>query len=323
MTKTVAIAVAAWLIAGVHLTPQVDRSSFKVVGYYALRAAATADPAAVPFDKITHVNLSFVNPDAAGAFTQDVAAVAPFVDAAHQHQVKVLLSIGGGGPHPYYHDLLQDERRAQFIDRLLGVVERCHADGVDVDLEGRDIDQHYEPFVVELAKALRTRGKLITAAIAVFYKDSLSDAALAQYDFVNIMSYDHTGPWRPEKPGPHAPYDEAEAALAYFGIERRIPKDKMTLGVPFYGYGFGPDLTSTAVTMSFGQIAATFAGAELVDEWAMPGGKTLYYNGIPTIRRKTLLAKQKASGIMIWQMLGDAPGDKSLLAAINDAAYGK
>ncbi len=55
------------------------------------------------------------------------------------------------------------------------------------------------------------------------------------------MSYDHTGPWRPEKPGPHAPYEEAQAALAYFGVDRKIPKDKLVLGVPFYGYGFGPE----------------------------------------------------------------------------------
>ncbi len=75
--------------------------------------------------------------------------------------------------------------------------------------------------------------------------------------------------------------------------------------------------------MPFAQIASTFPGSELADQWDMAGGKTIYYNGIPTIKRKTLLAKEKASGIMIWQILGDAPGDKSLLAAINEVAYGK
>jgi chitinase len=321
------IACAFLLIAGwvglARPPAQGDRPPFRVVGYYSLRAAMTADPATVPFDKLTHINLSFLNPDATGTFTQDFSGIAPFVEAAHGRQVKVLVSIGGGGRHPYYHDLLSDETRTPFIERLLATVERYRVDGVDVDLEGSDIDQHYEPFVTELSKALKSRGKLLTAAIAVFYKDALSDAALAQYDFVNIMSYDHTGPWRPEKPGPHAPYDEADAALTYFGVDRKIPKDKMVLGVPFYGYGFGPELTSPAVTMSFGEIASMFPGAELVDQWNMPGGKVMYYNGIPTIKRKTLLAKEKASGIMIWQILGDAPGDKSLLAAINEVAYNR
>ena len=149
---------------------------------------------------------------------------------------------------------------------------KYNVDGIDVDLEGSDIDEHYEAFVVELAKALRARGKLITSAIAVFYKDALTDTALAQYDFVNIMSYDHTGPWRPEKPGPHSTFEHATAALEYFGTERKIPRDKMVLGVPFYGYGFGPELTSPAVTMTYLQITSTFPGSELADQWSLPGG---------------------------------------------------
>jgi len=302
---------------------QDDRSAFRVIGYYSLRAAMTADPAAVPFDKLTHVNLSFLNPDPLGNFAQDYAALAPFVDAAHHSGVKVLVSIGGGGAHAYYHDLLRDEKRGAFLDRLLSTAMKYNVDGIDVDLEGGDIDEHYEAFVVELAKALRARGKLITSAIAVFYKDALTDTALAQYDFVNIMSYDHTGPWRPEKPGPHSTFEQAAAALDYFGTERKIPRNKMVLGVPFYGYGFGPELTSPAVTMTYLQITSTFPGAEQADQWNLPGGRIIYYNGIPTIRRKTSLAKDKASGIMIWQVLGDAPGEKSLLAAINDVAYGK
>jgi len=96
----------------------------------------------------------------------------------------------------------------------------------------------------------------------------------------------------------------------------------MVLGVPFYGYGYGPELTSPAVTMTYAQISSTFPGSEQVDQWNMPGGKIIYYNGIPTIRQKTALAREKASGIMIWQILGDAPGEQSLLAAINDVAYG-
>jgi GH18 family chitinase len=296
---------------------------FKVIGYYSLRAAMAADVASVPFDKLTHINLAFLNPDPQGNFTRDYSALGPFVDAAREKNVKVLASIGGGGAHPYYHDLLTDEKRTAFIDRLVATADKYKLDGIDVDLEGRDIDANYEAFVVELAKSLREKNKLITSAIAVFYKDQLSDSALAQYDFVNIMSYDHTGPWRPERPGPHSTYEHAVEALEYFGVTRKIPQEKLVLGVPFYGYGYGPELTSPAVTMTYKEIVAAFAGAEEADQWNMPGGKIIYYNGLPTIRRKTMLAKDKASGIMIWQLLGDAPGEKSLLAAINETAYGK
>ena len=316
------MAVCAAFVLSVSAQTGRDKSGFKVIGYCSLRSAMATDPATMPLDQLTHLNLSFLNPDTAGNFTQDLSALAPFVKAAHARSVKVLASIGGGGAHPYYHPLLKDDQRGAFVEHLVAVAVTYDLDGIDVDIEGSDIDENYEHFAVDLAKALRARQKLMTSAIAVFYKDSLTDTALAQYDFVNIMSYDHTGPWRPEKPGPHSTYEQAAADLDYFGTERKIPRDKMVLGVPFYGYGFGPELTSPAVSMPYSQIVLTFPGSELADQWDMAGGKVMYYNGIPTMKRKTALAKEKASGIMIWQILGDASGDKSLLKAINDVGYG-
>ena len=302
--------------------PAVAKSPFKIVGYYSLQSAMTDSLINVPFDKLTHINLWFLNPDSLGNFTQDLSSLAAFITAAHAKNVKVLPSIGGGSAHPYYHGLLKNDKRAGFINNLMAVVLKYNMDGVDVDLEGNDIDEHYESFVTELASALRSKNKMITAAIAVYYKDKLTDKALAQYDFVNVMSYDRTGPWRPEKPGPHATFAHAAEDLEYFGVQRSIPKEKMVLGVPFYGYGYDPLLTSPAISMNYKEIVTRFPGAELSDEWRMPDGKILYYNGISTIRQKTALAKEKASGIMIWQLKGDAQGKHSLLQAINEVAAG-
>src|SRR5690606_23505540 len=240
--------------------------------------------------------------------SRDLTGLERFVKKAHKKNVKVLFSIGGGSKQPQYHDLLQDDKRAMLIRNLVGVVQQYGLDGVDVDLEGSDITDKYEAFVTELATALRQHNKLITAAIAVYYKDQFTDKVLAQYDFVNVMSYDRTGPWRPENPGPHSLYEHAVEDLAYFGDEREIPREKMTLGVPFYGYGYGPELTSPAISMQYGQIVKTFKGAESTDQLTMPDGKILYYNGIPTMKKKTILATENASGIMIWQVLGDSRG---------------
>lgn len=291
--------------------------TFKVVGYFSLNAALE-DPGSAPLKYLTHVNLWFLNPDSAGNFSRDLTGLERFVKKAHKKNVKVLFSIGGGSKQPQYHYLLQDDKRAMLIRNLVAVVQQYGLDGVDVDLEGSDITDKYEAFVVELAAALRQHNKLITAAIAVYYKDQFTDQVLEQYDFVNVMSYDRTGPWRPENPGPHSLYEHAVEDLAYFGDERGIPKEKMTLGVPFYGYGYGPELTSPAVSMQYGQIVKTFNGAESTDQLTMPDGKILYYNGIPTMKKKTVLATEKASGIMIWQVLGDSHGKKSLLRAIHE-----
>jgi GH18 family chitinase len=293
------------------------KPSFKIVGYYSLNSALAPAQKEIPFGQLTHINLWFLNPDSTGSFTRDLSGLIPFVEKAHKKKVKVLVSIGGGTRQNQYHRLLQDDKRPALIDSLIAKVLSLGLDGVDVDLEGSDIDENYEKFVVELATALKARNKLVTAAIAVYYKDQFTDKALAQYDFVNVMSYDRTGPWRPEKPGPHSLYEHAVEDLQYFGETRKIPAAKMTLGVPFYGYGYGPEITSPAISMNFGEIVTSFPGAEQVDEWKMPDGKIIYYNGIPTMKQKVALARQKASGIMIWQIEGDADGDKSLLKVIN------
>ncbi|MEP6465110.1 MAG: glycosyl hydrolase family 18 protein [Parafilimonas sp.] len=291
---------------------------FKVVGYYCLKFAIEKGTTDVPFNKLTHINLFFLNPDANGKFKQNLTQLIPFIQRAHESNVKVLFSIAGGGKHAYYANLLKDSSRKIFINNLVNLVMKYNADGIDNDIEGSNIDENYDNFSVELAAALHQNNKLFTAAIAIYFKDDYTDRALAQYDFLNLMSYDHTGAWAPEKPGPHATYDQAVDDLTYFRNVRGIAKDKITLGVPFYGYGFGPKHPLRAVTMNYNEIVKKYPGAELKDDLDMGDGTIMYYNGMNTIKQKTILAEQDACGIMIWQLSGDAVGDKSLLNEINE-----
>jgi len=323
MKAKVYLVIIASIMLAYQNQAQKNKSAFKIVGYYSLQSALAADVTKVPFNRLTHINLFFLNPDMLGNFDQDLSAIAPFIKAAHDNNVKVLPSIAGGGKHAYYHSLLMNDKREKFVMDLLNIVLKYNFDGIDVDIEGSDIDNNYEKLAVDLAKAFKPHKKLVTSAIAVFYKDVLTDRALAQYDFMNIMSYDHTGPWTPSKPGPHSTYDHAVADLDYFHAIRKIPKEKLVLGVGFYGYGFGPSLTSQATSMNFGDILTKFPGSENFDQLNLPDSSVMYYNGIPTIRKKTALAKEKASGIMIWQILGDAAGETSLLQAINEEVYRK
>lgn len=317
------ISVLLMLIVSLQGQTRTEKSNFRVVGYFLLQPAMNVDLKTVPFDNLTHINLAFLNPDTLGNFKQDLSPLIPFIKAAHAKNVKVLPSIAGGGDHSYYHKLLRDDRRAKLINDLLLITLKYGFDGIDVDLEGRDIDENYEKFVVGLANVLKPHGKMITSAIAHAYRNSLSDKALAQYDFVNIMSYDKTGPWNPSRPGPHSSYEHAVLDLDYFSKERNIPKDKMVLGVPFYGYGFSTNADTPAFSRNYRQILAEFPSAEHADQIHWSENVTMYYNGAETIRRKTKLAKEKASGVMIWQILGDASEDKSLLQVINDASLVK
>src|SRR5687767_1620286 len=137
------------------------KSSFKIVGYYSLNAALAPGQKEPPFDQLTHINLWFLNPDSTGSFTRDLSALIPFVNSAHRKNVKVLFSIGGGSKQNQYHHLLKDDKRPALIDSLVSEVLSYGLDGVDVDLEGSNIDENYEKFVVELAAVLKGHNKLI------------------------------------------------------------------------------------------------------------------------------------------------------------------
>ncbi|KAA0989702.1 glycosyl hydrolase family 18 protein [Dyadobacter aurulentus] len=293
-------------------------ATFKVIGYLPNGNNLQAGANQVDFTKITHLYIAFINPDSLGNLTR-TEYLKEVATLAHSKNVKIMASIGGGGAPKYYPSFLIGEKKEKLIKDLVNLAVDNNLDGIDVDLEGALIDANYESFVIDLAAALRQKNKLITAAIATVYKTQFTDKALAQFDFVNIMSYDRTGPWRPDKPGPHAPYSMAEEDLQYWLETRKIPREKLTLGVPFYGYGFGG---TAPESMSYKNILRQYPDSINQDQMHLNGG-VVYYNGLPTIRKKTELAKQKVSGVMIWQLLQDSTGVKSLLGEIDGVVRGK
>ncbi|GAC1592847.1 MAG: glycosyl hydrolase family 18 protein [Chitinophagaceae bacterium] len=288
-------------------------SQFRVVGYISLWAQGVPALSDSVIKKLTHLNIAFVNPDSSGNLFL-LPGVDSLVEQAHSCKVKVLMSIGGGKFNPYYDSLLTTEHRALFAERLVQMAAVHHFDGIDTDLENKNITKHYEAFIIDLSVLLKKQGKLLTAALATWNAQLVSHAALNRFDFINIMSYDQTGPWRPMEPGPHSTYEKAVSDLYYWTHTRHLPKKKINLGLPFYGYGFG---TTYGESLTYGNIINSFPNAEQQDT-IMPGsGGTIYYNGLSTIQNKTRMALKNAGGVMIWQLLQDAAGTQSLLTNID------
>ncbi|MFC0513748.1 glycosyl hydrolase family 18 protein [Mucilaginibacter angelicae] len=294
-------------------TPPTVTSNFRVVGYLRYEGNLLNEAKAIDMGKITHLYVAFINPDADGNFTVD-ADLKQVAILAHNSKVQILASIAGGIPPAYFSNLITPAMQPKFIAGLVKLVDDNLLDGIDVDIEQELIDNNYESFVTALAAALKAKGKLTTAAVATVYASRYSDKALAKLDFINIMSYDKTGPWNQSNPGQHAPYSMAVEDLTYWNSTRGIAKEKLSLGVPFYGYGFG---TNAPESLSFSEIITTYPNALNLDQVTVSGGGIVYYNGIPTIKAKTELALEKAGGIMIWQLRQDATGANSLLGTIS------
>lgn len=280
-------------------------------------------PAYVPtidYAKLTHINIAFENPiDDEGNLSYQPNNDL-LIAQARAKGVKVLMSIGGGlaASDPVmqkrYFALIKPEARGAFAVRLAKYLDDHKLDGLDVDIEGPSINEDYGGFISELARVLRPKGKLLTSALSRGYGgDKVPSATLAEFDFVNIMAYDATGPWQPNNPGPHSSFDYAKENVDYW-LARGLPKSKAVLGLPFYGHAFGA--AASAGEHSFRDIVAKYPGAEKVDEI----GDRVYYNGIPTIQAKCrYVVDAGLAGVMIWHLEADAPAPNSLLNVISES----
>ncbi len=311
----------------------------RVIGYIPTYKGLTASIDRADLTKLTHLNIAFINPDKNGDLfkvnhitcmqneTADNVSSADLhytVSKAHEAGVKVLVSMAGALITSCSGDwakLLKPKNRGKLVDNIIDFVDKFNLDGIDIDIEGTlltKIDKagNYTPFISKLSKKLKKQDKLLTCATASYDGGMIPISAVDFFDFVNIMSYDAIGPSWGSAGTQHSTYEQA---LSHINIwkKRGLAKDKLVLGVPFYGYGFG----SYSGTYSFDEILQKF-GKEAINSdligSACANCNYVTYNGLATIKAKTRLALDEGTGVMIWEITHDSKGSNSLLATIYD-----
>ena len=291
----------------------------KVVGYLPWYRFSQNDK--IEYCKITHLNIAFANPESDGTIIlpnnssgitlENITSTAK----SKNNGIKIYISLAGGGIQSpllerWKNFLASSQERSVLVNKIVSFVVDNNLDGVDVDLEWDAVTQGYSDFVIELKSALASKGKGMTAAFPGETRFSnITDEALETFDFINIMAYDYTGPWNPSKPGQHSSYQNAESSVNFWK-NIGVSGDKLTLGVPFYGYDFSNSSSVTAFT--FGDMVSTNNSYSEIDNVGMK-----YYNGRPTIKSKVKLASEQVSGIMIWELGQDSFSEYSLLKTIH------
>ncbi len=289
----------------------------RVVGYLPYQRSYMLDQ--IPMEKLTHLCIAFANPDRQGYLSAGGADIRQVVRRAHRDSVKVLISLAGGAMKPEWEEawkwLLAPSNRQAFIQKILLFVQANELDGVDVDLEWKQVNHNYSGFILELRRALSAHGKLMTAAFpgTTRYKN-LSEEAMLSFDFINLMAYDLTGPWTANRPGPHSPYAMAISSLTYWK-NQGMPADRLVLGIPLYGWDFSEPGRVSSVP--YGTLVATNPAYAHVDQV----GK-IFYNGVVTAMAKAELAKEQAGGVMLWELGKDAFNEYSILTTVHEALYG-
>jgi GH18 family chitinase len=261
----------------------------------------------IPYDKLTHINYSFLTPKADGTFNpiNNGWKLKQIVRDARAHNVRVSISVGGWGWDAQFEELAADATtRSVFVQNLKAFVDDYNLDGVDMDWEYPDQGQSSQNFLT-LIKELRIAlpDKLLTTAVVSYGDENglgVPNESFELFDFANIMTYD----------GPdHGTLEQFERGLSYWS-ERGLPKEKIVMGAPFYG---DPGLPYFKIV----QADPNAAQADVFEYY----GITYHYNGIPTLQTKTRIAMEKAGGMMFWALDHDAQGELSLVNAIYQTAY--
>jgi GH18 family chitinase len=328
------------------LSPAYANDRGTVVGYIAAFKGLDTEMRQQGLDQYTHLVLAFVNPTptaevlaptglaCAPAAPGNVAMVSDaqlrsLVALAHHSGTKLLASLGGAVIPPCGGDwaqLLQPAMRERLLPALVDFVDRYGLDGLDVDLEGElmtNIDKagNYTPFVRDLATALHTRGKILTAATGSYPGGMVPDASLPYFDLIGIMSYDQVGPTWGTPGGEHSTYAQAETDLALW-IRKGVPASKLALGVPLYGRGFG----SYREGWSLQDIASQFGDRQLdrdVVGQRCGGCSYITYNGLPTLEQKCQLAGAWGAGVMVWEVGQDLTDGRGIRRLVHGYRKGR
>jgi chitinase len=247
---------------------------------------------------MTHLNLAFATATSSNGWDLGAsdAEVDALVAAAHAAGVRVLASLGGGGgDQTVVARYKTSSNVAPLVASLVAIVDARHLDGVDVDIEDpSNLGANYSAFVDATVSALRPKSKLVTAAVAQYLQDSMSDDTLRSFDFLNVMIYSNES--------------DSTAAMSYYADTKSIARDKLTLGAGFFG------TDSAGNEYAYKDVLAADGNAWSKDV-ATVNGQTVHYSGVDTMKK--LVTDGKAyGGIMFWELSEDAPGPHSLYAAI-------
>ena len=310
--RIIAIAAAAVLAVPTYSSAAESEAPHRIVGYL-------PDWNYQPFSELdlgqlTHINIAFCNPDQNGRLYCNIPEqkLKDIISTAHSSDVEVFAALGGGeGCDGYLQHIDTPEERAEFNANIMDYCETYDFDGIDLDIElgsNHQIWDYYGDWCAELRTLCDEREMEMSTATAQWVSQKVTHETFALFDFVNVMAYDNDL----DKQS-HASYEYSIECLNYFSERKHIPKDKLVLGVPFYGRGYtsNGELDWNSY-MSFAD--AVSKGDEYYSADVCEG---IAYNGAVTMAKKAELAKS-CGGIMIWELTQDAKGEKSLLRVIND-----
>lgn len=212
------------------------------------------------------------------------------------------------------------ETRQNAINNIVHTLTNWGVSGVNIDFENvapayRD---NYTAFIRELSRELDARGLLTTVSIPAKTYDDRSSAWSGAYDYaaigeyadlVILMAYDEH--WAGGNPGPVASAGWVEQVVRY--ATSQIPKDKIIVGVPAYGYSWAGSGNGSSVTY---HKAVELANQGTGIRWdsasktpyAYYNGRELWFENAASLSYKLdIVTNYGVKGIAMWRLGQEDP----------------
>lgn len=295
--------------------------------------------------------------------------------AANPHLI-TMISVGGWTLSGRFSDAaLTPASRQKFAASAVRFIRQYGFDGVDIDWEypggggletnvSRPEDrQNFTALLTELRNQLDAAGiadgkRYYLSIAAPAGPDKIANIELAQIaqvlDWINIMTYDFAGAWDP-RTGHHSPmYGDFGDPLTVDNAVKTylaggVPKDKLVVGVPFYGRSWRgvPSTANGLRQTATGAGPGTFEGGvmEFYDierllaqqpnvykrywdptgqvPWVyaptVSGGAFITYDDRESMGIKADYIKQNdLRGVMFWELSGDRRDAQGLLPLLHE-----
>jgi chitinase len=314
-----------------------------ILGYSAAWADGSYPPRAYDYGSLTHIARSFLAPHADGRLTwSNDFWSAELEGQAHAHGVKLLASIGGAADNAnQWLEMARDPlAEKRFFSELEAQVVLHHYDGVDIDWEPSaqtDADQRtYTEFMQELRRRF-PRWVISTALPAgEWTARHISWSELAKsVDFINLMTYVFAGSWTGHsahnanlyKPSAYTDPGglDIDSALESLTVRHGVPRDKLVLGLAFYGTQYSTDRIGQnfpdkarfrGEELLYTEVARLAAAPEYSSHWdegahvpyleRAAGGHTVSFDDARSVNQKCVYAAQAGlKGVMIWYLGAD------------------
>lgn len=322
-----------------------------IIGYYPQWVIDTLPVNEIELNVVTHVIHSFAWPNEDGSISSyDGMFGSGYSDIVHSQGSKFMLSLGGWGNHAGFEAIsANDELRELFIYNLTSVLLTNGYDGVDLDWEFPDSEYDRENLnllVFEIDSIFNMINPEWLISMAIPVTDWWGQWHDFEYlnnhiDFYNAMTYGTHGNWSshaghlsplyPSPPGD--PDGSCHSNMFYLHNTRGIPKNKINMGIPFWGInwqasninetftGITSDIMYYDIPELIGNGWSYFWDNDALCPYLLKNDETqiITYENSESIKFKCeYVLQEQLGGVMIWALAYDKTGNgQELLSSIN------